>query len=48
MEVITFSLNLGTSNKNFETIKYSWKDLFERNKNIKKVFFEIFQKNAAF
>ena len=34
--IMTFSLNLGTSNKSFETTKYSLENLFKRNKNIKK------------
>ena len=48
MQSRTFSLNLGTSDKNFETTKYTLGRSFKRNEYQKIAFFEIFQKNTAF
>ena len=42
MQIRTFSLNLNTSNKNFETKNIPWKYVFKSNKNIKKFCFQNF------
>ena len=47
-QIITISLNLSTSNKNFETTKYSLERSFQKKLEDQKNFFEIFQKNTAF
>ena len=50
-QIRTFSLSLGTSNKNFETTKYSLERSFQKelNQNIKKnIFSKFFRKNTAF
>ena len=47
MQIRTTSLNLGTSNKNFETTKYSLERSFQKELEDQKNFFEIFQKNTA-
>ena len=44
MQIRTFSLNLVTSNKNFETTKYPLERSFQKEyKNIKKNFFQNFK-----
>ena len=48
-QIRTFSLNLSTSNKNFQTTKYSLERSPQKElEDQKKIFFEIFQKNIAF
>ena len=43
MQIRIFSLNLGISNKKFETTKYSLEKSFQKeSKNIKKIFFQNF------
>ena len=45
MQIKTFSLNLNTSIKSFQTIKYPLKRSFQRNENIIKFFFsKVFRK----
>ena len=41
MQIRTTSLNLGTSNKNFETTKYSLERSFQKELEDQKKFFEI-------
>ena len=48
-QIITFSLNLGTSNKNFETIKCSLERFFQKKKEYQKKYdFPIYQFSRNF
>ena len=48
MQFRIFSLNLGTSNQNFETNKFSLVRFFQKEEYHSNFFSEIFLKNTAF
>ena len=47
MQIILFSLNLGTLIRISKQPDIPWKDLFRRNKNVKKMFSKFFRKTLC-